>query len=92
MKGFQVTLARGRTLLSPLVRKAFSDAAAQDCPGDRPAAVKPRLERDPLADAPSDCWPMEVISGGVHFHNRVHDSHETVLSAGKLSTVTGAAA
>lgn len=68
-----------RRLLSRLVRRAFSAVRLQDPARDGPAI-------DELQ--PSDCWPMEVVSGQFLFHGADIAITRASLSAGKSGEFT----
>lgn len=68
----QARRAGAQPLLSRLVRRAFA-AEADAQGGDYP---------------PSDCWPSEVVTGGVRFHGANFAATETSLSTGKFAALT----
>lgn len=71
----------GRRLISSLVRRAFGDPeASEDLAGDWPTASELQ---------PSDCWPMEIVTGAVRFHADRNVTSPTQLSLGKSGSVTG---
>lgn len=73
-------LFRGRIgLISARIRRAFSAQPAQDPAGDGPAADNFQ---------PSDCWPMEVVSGQYLFHGADIAITRCALSVGKSGGFT----